>query len=424
HLQGACLVGAHLQGAYLCEAHLQGADIHRAHLQGACFVGAYLQGAKLRYTDLQGTDLYDAQLQGADLTRAQLQGADLSHAQLCADPGYRPGEEWDEWIKDSENNEWAKDRLLEGKQRLTGGLDAASLTKADLGAGQCKGKTRIKLTAIDNKYREETYQRIVKNVSSWGIVTLVYNDNNKEIEAVELELAPAVLEETDLRGVDLSKSTIAGADFTSARLDGTLLRGTQFGIKKPNKEGVLEYDSHWHHKDRRGYSDKIKRNRVKLFNKYRRLKPKWLRSLLKPLIKRRVKSTMIRAELPIFEEANLEAADWADNRRAQRDFIYAEYVRQFKHRHPRIAKLWSITCDYGRTLKRWAAWSAAFMILFGALFLASHLLHKADDNWFTRNVLPQVELQHELQKGQPTEFSYFYFSAVTFTTLGFGDVTP
>ncbi len=419
-LQGADLSEADLQGADLSWAHLQGANFGWTHLQGTDFVWAHLQGADLGGAYLQGANFYCAHLQGVDFRGAHLQGADLSRAQLCADPTYRPGEEWDKWIEDCENNERAKYRLLRGKQRLTGGLDAVRMYSADLGAGQCKGENIIILTATENKYRERTYEKMKKHVGSRGIVTSIYNENNKgEIEAVELELTPAVLNNTDLRGVDLSNSTIAGADFTSARLDGTLLRGTRFGIKTPTG-----YDSRWHHKDRRGYSDKIKRNRVKLFNKYRRLKPKWLRSLLKPIIKRRVKSTMIRAELPIFEEANLEAADWADNRRAQRDFIYAEYVRQFKHHHPRIAKLWSITCDYGRTLKRWAAWSATFMILFGALFLASHLLHKADDNWFTRNVLPQVELQHELQKGQPTEFSYFYFSAVTFTTLGFGDVTP
>jgi uncharacterized protein YjbI with pentapeptide repeats len=434
-LQDAFLLSAHLQGADLSDAQLQGAKLWLSHLQGACLIEAHLQGADLRDAHLQGADLDTAHLQGANLKGAHLhganlklaylQGADLSHAQLCANPGYRVSEEWDKWIKNSENNERMKKRLLGGKERLSDGLGAANLIKADLGAGQCKGNTKIKLTAIEGWYREKTSRNMEEYVGSQGIVIPVYSNGNEEaIEAVELELAPAVLEGTDLRGVDLSESTIAGADFTYARLDGTLLRGTEFGVKKQDKDGKRRYDSRWRRKNRRLYASEIENGRIELFKFYRSLKPKWLRFLLKPLIRLYVRATMIKADLPIFNGANTEAADWADNRRAQRDFVYAEYIRQFKDHHPRIAKLWSFTCDYGRTLKRWAALSAAFMILFGALFYASHILYKADDNWFTRNVLPQVELRHDLQKDQPTEFSYFYFSAVTFTTLGFGDVTP
>jgi uncharacterized protein YjbI with pentapeptide repeats len=414
HLQGANLREAQLQGAELREALLQGADLSKAQLQGANLKWALLQGVKLRGAQLQGADLRWAQLQGANLTLAQLQGANLSeaqlqganlfHAQLCTDPHYRPGEEWDEWIKDSENNEQVKDRLLWGKERLTGGLNAAILANADLGAGQCRGENRIELTSTEDEYRERTYQNMTKHVSSRGIVTPVYDKNKNKIEAVELELTPAVLKDTDLRGVDLSGLTIAGTDFTEARLDGTLLRGTKFGVKKQGR-----YDSRWHGKSRWLYASEIGKSRIELLKCYRRLKPKWLRFLLKPFIKLYVKATLIRVELPIFNGANIEAADWADNRRAHRDFIYAEYIRQFKKRHPIISFVWWLFADYGRSILRWAIVSAFIAAAFGLVY------------WQILGVGQFIYAEGaQLSEG----WRCFYYSIVTFTTLGLGDVVP
>jgi uncharacterized protein YjbI with pentapeptide repeats len=61
--------------------------------------------------------------------------------------------------------------------------------------------------------------------------------------------------------------------------------------------------------------------------------------------------------------------------------------------------------DYGRSLWRVWAFGAGFVILFGAIF--SHWRHLLNyDN------------------SANTPFSPFYFSIVTFTTLGFGDVRP
>jgi len=105
--------------------------------------------------------------------------------------------------------------------------------------------------------------------------------------------------------------------------------------------------------------------------------------------------------LPIFEGANVEASDWADNRKAQRDFVYAEYVRQFREKHPKIAWLWRVTCDYGRSLWRWALIALILAAMFGGAYAIFELLEKTETVWES-----------------------FYFSIVAFTTLGFGDITP
>ncbi len=263
--------------------------------------------------------------------------------------------------------------------------------------------SEVTFATVNIKY--ETYNNMTEHIYSRGIVTPIYNVNNKDhIESLELELTPAVLRGTDLRGVDLSESTIAGADFTSARLDGALLRGTEFGEKKQGR-----YDSRWHRKNHRLYASEIEKGRIKLFTNYRRLKPKWLRFMLRPLIKLYVRATMIKADLPIFDEANIDATDWADNRRAQRDFVYAEYIRQFKRRHPILAFVWWTLADYGRSFFRWAFWCLIFAAFFGCAYW---LILGADKFIYAQ----EAELSEC--------WRCFYYSIVTFTTLGFGDIIP
>jgi hypothetical protein len=63
--------------------------------------------------------------------------------------------------------------------------------------------------------------------------------------------------------------------------------------------------------------------------------------------------------------------------------------------------LWELTSHCGRSIGLWAAWSVLLAIMFGFLF-KGHIQVDSVNNWYTP----------------------FYFSVVTFTTLGFGDVKP
>ncbi|MBW1947767.1 MAG: pentapeptide repeat-containing protein [Deltaproteobacteria bacterium] len=69
--------------------------------------------------------------------------------------------------------------------------------------------------------------------------------------------------------------------------------------------------------------------------------------------------------------------------------------------------LWLIFADCGRTPWRWIAWASGFALLFGVFY--SLLGAGAFD------AKPQ---------GLPWILNAFYYSVVTFTTLGFGDITP
>jgi len=88
---------------------------------------------------------------------------------------------------------------------------------------------------------------------------------------------------------------------------------------------------------------------------------------------------------------------------------------------PPLWLLWKGTCDCGRSFRRWAITCAAVAVLFGLLFWL------CADFWG----MPVVELEGAVDLSQTNEpgrivypTTYLYFSIVTFTTLGFGDVTP
>jgi len=71
-----------------------------------------------------------------------------------------------------------------------------------------------------------------------------------------------------------------------------------------------------------------------------------------------------------------------------------------------IYLLWSISSDCGRSFVRWAGWSVVLAIIFGLMFyrLGPEAFAVADLPWNLSTMI--------------------YYSVVTFTTLGFGDVTP
>ena len=76
-------------------------------------------------------------------------------------------------------------------------------------------------------------------------------------------------------------------------------------------------------------------------------------------------------------------------------------------RHKTISWLWKWTCDYGRSFGRWAFVSLVIALIFGGVFYAIQDHLKIVDH----NTAPKLA-------------TMFYFSIVTFTTLGFGDITP
>ena len=89
-------------------------------------------------------------------------------------------------------------------------------------------------------------------------------------------------------------------------------------------------------------------------------------------------------------------------RREVRDQNYLLEFREQSRLHRAIYWLWWATSDCGRSFLRWALWTALVVTLFAAIY--SGLDVDFGD--------------------QPTAISPLYFSVVTLTTLGYGDVLP
>ncbi len=106
-----------------------------------------------------------------------------------------------------------------------------------------------------------------------------------------------------------------------------------------------------------------------------------------------------------------------------------QFVREFTKTHPIWGGIWRWSSDYGRNIGVWAAWSLAIAFLFGILYAPYALPTMLRDTWigsFLESVDPQLDITNSqyLSAQQITHIVPYYFSIVTFTTLGFGDVTP
>lgn len=96
-----------------------------------------------------------------------------------------------------------------------------------------------------------------------------------------------------------------------------------------------------------------------------------------------------------------------------------QFIRAFNKANPLLARLWRWSSDYGRNLGLWAFWSLFFAFLFAIAYMPF-------PSWFPDLIQqwsPQFHQATGQYSGDPLTFwNACYFSIVTFTTLGFGDV--
>lgn len=89
----------------------------------------------------------------------------------------------------------------------------------------------------------------------------------------------------------------------------------------------------------------------------------------------------------------------------RRHIMDENYLFEFRHRSRLsgvLFRIWSVTSDCGRSFTRWALWTVLVAVLFGLAYT-------------------QVDLDYG---DHQTWLSSMYFSIVTLTTLGYGDVLP
>ncbi|MYF98352.1 potassium channel family protein [Candidatus Poribacteria bacterium] len=96
-----------------------------------------------------------------------------------------------------------------------------------------------------------------------------------------------------------------------------------------------------------------------------------------------------------------------------------QFIRAFSKANPMLARLWRWSSDYGRNLGLWAFWSLFFALLFAIAYMP---FPSWTPEWM-QTLSPQFHQATGQYSGEQLTFwNSFYFSIVTFTTLGFGDV--
>jgi len=88
------------------------------------------------------------------------------------------------------------------------------------------------------------------------------------------------------------------------------------------------------------------------------------------------------------------------------------FLLKFKDEHPCWFNIWWLFADFGRGFLRWALWSILIAVFFALLF--HNFFYLVDRTTFDSKYI------HETWSG----LSFIYYSVVTFTTLGFGDIVP
>ena len=96
-----------------------------------------------------------------------------------------------------------------------------------------------------------------------------------------------------------------------------------------------------------------------------------------------------------------------------------QFIRAFKEKHPFWGIVWRWSSDYGRSLGLWAFWSLLIALSFSLVYMPA----PASFPVWLQETMPQFhQVTGTEENGDLTFWKSFYFSIVTFTTLGFGDV--
>lgn len=275
-----------------------------------------------------------------------------------------------------------------------------------------------------------------------------------DIELRSLSLIRADLARLDLSGFDLSDCDLSNADLRGARLAGCNLSNTLlFGAEMADAELIGAQldgaDLTEANLERAGFSN-ISAVDATFFNvnatkavfgtadltgadfrvahlEDARMKQANLQGTVFDRAQmRRADLTSSRVDEASFRDADLEntklrdvsgymSADWigADLREVdfngawllRRHALDENYLHEFRTqstRHEWLYRIWWVTSDCGRSLVRWAAWTAVIALAYAFAYT------QVDIDWGNHK----------------TSFSPVYYSVVTFTTLGYGDVLP
>lgn len=316
--------------------------------------------ADLSRARLDGIDLAGADLSGAVLCGASLNGANLRGIRLTHSD-----------LSDAS----LRGADLSGADLLLADFSGADLTGANLRDTISTSEKELGHVQRGPRFRDA----VLREADLTGA-----HCRNSDFSGCQL--AGAVLNNADLRqanlsGNDLSDAHLAGADLSAAnlarcRLRGLSLTGCQLAhadlsgadlseadVSAANLQGANLHDANVH---------RIRYDRRARFR-------------------------------------GVRVASCYGSSRFRRFAQDQDYIEEFREAYPLAYRIWLVLTDCGRSMARVVLWSAGLTVLFAAAYL-----------WLGE---ASFAVSNKSTLGWDA-FVALYYSVVTFTTLGFGDVTP
>ena len=342
-------------------------DSNRRKKQKACFANKNLSGmdlsnTNLRHADFSACDLSNCNLTGSDLHAAKLSGANLSGALL-------------------------KHTNLSDANCKQASFRGAKFEKATLFHANMRGAYFSDAVFVDTALREISFEY-------------------------------ANLEGVDLQGMDLRASDFKRAKLFRANLNNTNLHDSNFSssdLRSTSLKNAFMVEANLANAD-------LSKTQLQCANLHGA-------NLTQASLER---ANMEASDLSacdvrgaILKDANLEGANVfaikfdrlanysgirvstcygsAQFRRFAQD---EDFIQEFKRKHPNLYLLWYVLTDCGRSLYRVLFMSFLVTMTFSLIYfkLGAEHFNIAYLDW--------------------NLFTLFYFSVITFTTLGFGDIAP
>ena len=202
----------------------------------------------------------------------------------------------------------------------------------------------------------------------------IWNEWRESNPNVKPDLSLAKLSNQNLKKANLSNSDLGGVDFTKSFLYETDFSGsdmaacnlTEVNMSLSNLQGATLWGANFH---RANVSD-VQWNQNTKFK-------------------------------------GIDVSSCFSNEIFKRTAQNRSFLEEYKIKYPKRYWFWKASCDCGNSLFLWMMWSLITALLFALLFW-----RLGDSHFDTGSHL------------KPSFLSMTYYSIVTFTTLGFGDITP
>lgn len=177
-------------------------------------------------------------------------------------------------------------------------------------------------------------------------------------------LSGADLEAADLRCCNLQKAHLRETNLTNTDLTGADMRGTDLSLSQVSGALFTNVD--------------LRDSRLRMMKDFKNAQ--WI-------------------------GADIRDINFAGAYQMKRFILDQNYLKEFRESSPMSAfvyQIWAITSDCGRSVFRWFMWIMMLISLFAFLYGFVGIDYGEHQTWF----------------------SPFYYSVVTITTLGYGDVVP